>query len=109
MEQCSNTEKGFNRPQHRGQLSKDACSSEGSPGKGASSRPSLEDPEGRQARQLAEKDEARLGWSRREGGFPQGLQIMLGRGPLVPSSPWVASGCGARCSQQLEPLLQSAA
>lgn len=46
----------------------------------------------------------RLGWSRREGGFPQGHQITLGRGPLVPSSPWVASGCGARCSQQLEPL-----
>lgn len=29
----------------------------------------------------------RLGWSRREGGFPPGLQITLGRGPLVPSSP----------------------
>lgn len=29
----------------------------------------------------------RLGRSRREGGFPQGLQITLGRAPFVPSSP----------------------
>lgn len=82
VEQFSNTEKGFNRPQHRGQLSKDACSSEGSPRKGASSRPSLEDPEGRQARQLAEKDEAGLV---QEGGrISPGPSDHAGQGTTCP-------------------------
>lgn len=82
LEQFSNTERGFNRPQHRGQLSKDACFSEGSPGKGGSSRPSPEEPEGRQARQLAEKDEA--GPVQEGGRISPGPSDHAGQGTTCP-------------------------
>lgn len=85
-EQLNNTERGFNSPQYRGQLPRDAYTSERGPGKGRSSRPSLEGLGGRQARSLLRNKRPGKRFTK-EGEFPQCLQIMLGRGPLVLSSP----------------------